>query len=104
MKPTLSIKLKPKAYEDLDYIYLYSLNNFGKAKAIEYIEKINQAFIRIASNVASTQACDYIKPQLQKLTINSHVIFFNTHKDTIVVIRVLHQSQDFDKNIFKEQD
>ena len=99
MIPTLSIKLKPKAFEDLDNIYLYSINNFGKVQAVKYIENINQTFIRISNNTASTQACVYIKPNLKKLIIKSHVIFFYTHNDAIEVIRVLHQSQDFQKHI-----
>jgi len=47
MTKTNNIYLKPKAYEDLESIYNYSLSKFGKAKAIEYIGDINSVFTKL---------------------------------------------------------
>ena len=94
-----SIKLKPKANDDLANIYLYSFNSFGKTKAVDYIADINKAFISITQGVAVTYKCDFIKPMLQKLIINSHVIFFKNIDRKIEIIRILHQSQDFQRYV-----
>ena len=99
MTKPYSIQLKPKADDDLASIYLYSFNSFGKTKAVDYIADINKALISISQGVAVTYKCDLIKPKLQKLIINSHVIFFKSVDRKIEIIRILHQSQDFQRYV-----
>jgi plasmid stabilization system protein ParE len=70
------VYLKPKAYEDLESIYNYSVFNFGETKAIEYINNIDLAFSKLSKDDISGKTCDYIKVNLLKLNVNSHVVLF----------------------------
>ena len=91
--------LKPKAYEDLENIYNYSALNFGETKAVEYIHSINQIFSKLSKDGVRGKTCDYIKVNLLKLNVNSHVIFYKHNDNLIEVIRILHQQQDFSRHL-----
>jgi len=99
MTKTNNIYLKPKAYEDLESIYNYSLSKFGKAKAIEYIGDINSVFTKLCKNELIGSDCDYIKHNLLKNNVNSHVIFYKIKQNEIEVFRILHQKQDYIRHL-----
>ncbi|WP_058533964.1 type II toxin-antitoxin system RelE/ParE family toxin [Legionella saoudiensis] len=69
-------RLYPKAIEDLESTYLYSTREFG---------------------IKRTE--DYIRPDLRAFNVGSHIIFFKTTDYGIAVIRVLHQSMDFNRHL-----
>ena len=93
------VYLKPKVYEDLENIYNYSAVNFGETKAIKYINDIDQVFSKLSKGDISGKTCDYIKVNLRKLNVNSHVIFYKHNENLIDVIRILHQQQDFSRHL-----
>jgi toxin ParE1/3/4 len=94
-----NIKLKPKAYDDLTNIYQYSLKEFGHAKATEYIKSLDEAFNKLAQdNNLGTDYSD-IRPELLASLAASHIVFFKRSEYGITVIRVLHQSMDFDRHL-----
>jgi len=95
----MKIRLKPQAENDLKKIYNYSYYHFGKRKAVQYIKEINKAFLSIQFNSSIALKCDYIKPSLLKYVVNSHVLFLKSNKNEIVIIRILHQSQDYQRHV-----
>lgn len=94
-----NIKLKPKAYDDLNSIYQYSLKEFGQAKAKTYIKSLDDAFHKLIND--SSLGTDYsvISPELLAYLVTSHIIFFKRAENGITVIRVLHQSMDFNRHL-----
>jgi toxin ParE1/3/4 len=99
MIKTNKIHLKPKANEDLENIYSYSVLNFGKTKAIEYISDFDQAFINISKGESIGNNCDYIKLDLLKFNVNSHVVFYRLKQNITEIIRILHQKQDYPRHL-----
>ena len=87
------IKLTPKASEDLEAIWLYSHEQFGLAKADDYIHRFSDIF-----DVLATHDIGVARPELGKgiysLPVERHVIFFIPTVSVISVIRILNQSQD----------
>ncbi|MCW8869788.1 MAG: type II toxin-antitoxin system RelE/ParE family toxin [Proteobacteria bacterium] len=75
-----NIKLKPKAYDDLNSIYQYSLKEFGQAKATMYIKTLDEAFSKLIND--SSLGTDYsvISPELLAYLVTSHIIFSNQLK------------------------
>ncbi len=94
-----NIKLKPKAYDDLTNIYQYSHKEFGQAKAAQYIKSLDEAFSKLAND--SNIGTDYsdIRPQLLAYLATSHIVFFKRSKHGITVLRILHQSMDFNRHL-----
>ena len=92
-------RLYPKALEDLESIYLYSTREFGIKRTEDYILAINSSFQHLADDPFISRKCDYIRPYLRAFNVGSHIIFFKTTDYGIAVIRVLHQSMDFNRHL-----
>lgn len=91
-------QLYPKAIEDVESIYLYSRREFGIKRSEDYILAIEASFQYLADDPLISRKCDYIDQYLRVFNVGSHVIFFKITSYGIVVIRVLHQSMDFNKH------
>ncbi len=93
------IKLKPKAYDDINNIYQFSLKEFGQAKATEYIKSLDETFHKLVND--SNLGTDYsdIRPELLAYLASSHIVFFKHSENGITVLRVLHQSMDFNRHL-----
>lgn len=92
-------RLYQKAIDDLESIYLYSSKEFGIKRTEDYILAIQSSFKHLADDPLISRKCDYIRPNLRAFNVGSHIIFFKTTRYGIVVIRVLHQSMDFNRHL-----
>lgn len=95
--PNKIYRLYPKAVEDLESIYLYSTGEFGIKRTEDYILAIDTSFQHLADDPLISRKCDYIRPDLRAFNVGSHIIFLKITDYGIVVIRVLHQSMDFNR-------
>ncbi|MBS0056950.1 MULTISPECIES: type II toxin-antitoxin system RelE/ParE family toxin [Yersinia] len=88
-----SIKLTPKANEDLEAIWLYSYEQFGLMKADNYIGRLSDIF-----DVLATHDIGVPRPELGEnicsQPIEQHLVFFISTASVITIIRILNQSQD----------
>lgn len=97
--PNKTYRLYPKAIEDLESIYLYSVREFGIKRTEDYILAIETSFQHLAGDPLISRTCDYIRQDLRAFNTGSHVIFFKITSYGIAVIRVLHQSMDFGRHV-----
>nr|HAT8715341.1 type II toxin-antitoxin system RelE/ParE family toxin [Legionella jordanis] len=88
--PNKTYRLYPKAAEDLEVIYLYSVREFGIKRTEDYILAIEASFQHLAEGPLIARKCDYIRQDLRAFNIGSHVIFFKITDYGVAVIRVLH--------------
>lgn len=93
------VQIRPKAYEDIEQIYRYSVTQWGAARADLYIYELNDTFETLAENPNVGRNCAFIRPGLFSFTIVSHVIFYKPTSSGIAVIRVLHKSMDHRRHI-----
>ena len=93
------ILLRPLAEKDLESIYDYSYQEFGENRAIEYINDVNNVFIKLANNPELARQCDYIKTGLLTYTVGSHIVFFRVTKVRLSIIRILHKSMDYQRHL-----
>lgn len=54
---------------------------------------------QLAAGELQGVACDYIRQGYFKLTVGSHLAFFRDAPCGIEVVRILHQSMDFDRRL-----
>ncbi len=97
--PSRTYRLYPKAIEDLESIYLYSTSEFGNKRTEDYILALESSFQYLKDEPLISRKCDYIRPDLRAFNVGSHIVFFKTTHYGIAVIRVLHQSMDFNRNL-----
>ena len=93
------IIFSPKAKSDLDGIWTYSEKSWGKEQAEHYIRQLWVHLNELAEGTKLSVDISEIKKGYFKGRSNYHVVFFNQIKGGIDVIRILHQSMDFNKHL-----
>lgn len=95
----MQILFSPKAKQDLNDIWDYSLENWGLVKAESYLRDISAKLNLVSDNLEVSQHIDYVREGYRKVVVNSHVVFFKVNDDRIEVIRILNHKMDFDRHL-----
>lgn len=94
----LTIHKSIKAENDLDNIWDYSYASFGENQANKYLDKLNLSLNILANHPNKGTKCDNISKGYYKYHINKHMIFYRISNEIIEIIRVLHESMDFQQH------
>ena len=93
-------QLSKEAKNDLRSIALFTENRWGKAQRNVYIKQLDDTFLMLAHNPNLGISCDTIRDGYRKLPQGSHIIFYKKNaKSTILVVRILHKSMDYDSQL-----
>ncbi|MEZ4670687.1 MAG: type II toxin-antitoxin system RelE/ParE family toxin [Anaerolineae bacterium] len=92
--------LRPKAIEDLEAIWHYTVSTWGNLQADTYIRQLSEGIRVLASDPAIGQACDYVREGYRKYPVNRHIIFYRViAAEEIDVVRILHERMDVDRHL-----
>ncbi len=90
----------PKAKADLKAIWTYSAHSWGPDQADRYVRQIDDTCKALAMGRLKGLDVTRIRPGYFKQKVGSHLIFFTRPSASeIVIIRLLHQSMDIDRQI-----
>lgn len=84
-------RLSPTAEKDLESIWLYSLELWGKAQADDYTDSFFTTFDELATSSKMAISCDHIRVGYRFCREGKHVIYFKTTEYGIAIIRILHE-------------
>lgn len=94
----ITVKLTPKASDDLEGIWHYGFQHFGESQADTYIEHLSEIFHILGHHHIGTP-----RPELGEhifaLPFERHIIYFLKIEREIIVIRILSQSQDAHRHL-----
>lgn len=90
----VAYSLSPKAADDLDGIYEYTILNFGLKQAREYLLGPHERFQTLAENPMHGRSAEYLAAELRRLEYQSHVVFYVPKDNGVRIVRVLHESMD----------
>lgn len=93
------LRLRPRARQDIEQIWSYSLDNFGEQRATEYIEAIRAAFKLLQQNPGLARGAEGGRPNLMKFRVGSHILYFHATVQSIDVVRILHGRMDFPRHL-----
>ena len=92
--------LKPRARRNLAEIWEYSESQWGTAQADRYVLMIAAACGSLAAGKANGHSAEFIRAGYFRYNIGSHVLFFRDRKrGGIEIVRILHQSMDFERHL-----
>jgi toxin ParE1/3/4 len=91
--------LRPKAVSDLEDIWDYTVRMWDEDQAERYLRLLNVGFIDLTIQPDLGRSCDAIRQGYRVFRVGSHVIFYRVINDNIEVVRVLHQSMDFERHL-----
>ena len=87
--------LRPRAVRDLDQIWTYTSERWGKAQAERYLRAIRAECAALASGAHTGTDASDIAPAYRKARAGRHVVFFRLAPDgDIDVVRILHDRMD----------
>ena len=96
---TKRLNLSPRAKRDIDEIWDFSDNRWGTKRANRYVGDIRKKMERVAKNPGLGRTCDDIHPGYLMISSGSHMIFYRRAGSGIRILRVLHQSMDFERHL-----
>jgi len=83
-------RLAPKAIEDMEAIWLYSLTNWGAKQTERYFDDLIEAFSLLAKNPNAGMACNHIRQNYRRYPVKQHVVYYRVTGYGVEVMRVLH--------------
>ena len=92
-------RIRPRADKDLEDIYKYSYQEFGEARADQYILDLDAAFHKLAAEPGVGRDYSHVRPGLMAYRVASHVVFFQRSVNGITILRVLHKSMDYGRHL-----
>ena len=88
-------RISEKALEDIDKIWLYTLENWSLNQANHYYRLIYQEIEFIVADFEGGKDIGKIRPGYRQLRVKSHLIIYKKSEDGILeIVRVLHQMMD----------
>ena len=91
-------KIRGKAIEDLESIWLYTLDTWSEKQANNYYKLIIQEIELIAGNKSIGISIQNIRNGYYFSRVKSHVIFY-VITDKLEVVRILNQKMDIDNKL-----
>ncbi|MDG1518716.1 MAG: type II toxin-antitoxin system RelE/ParE family toxin [Flavobacteriales bacterium] len=91
-------KIREKAIEDLESIWLYTLDTWSEKQANNYYNLIIQEIELIAGNKSIGVSIQNIRNGYYFSRVKSHVIFY-VITDKLEVVRILNQKMDIDNKL-----
>ncbi|AWH74791.1 type II toxin-antitoxin system RelE/ParE family toxin [Dokdonia sp. Dokd-P16] len=93
-------RISQQAIEDLDKIWIYTLNKWSKEQADRYYDLIMGEIDFIADNYLIEKSAEQTRKNYRVTKIKSHLIFYRKVENEIVeIVRILHQRIDIKKRL-----
>jgi toxin ParE1/3/4 len=83
-------RLSPKAREDMEAVWLYSLTEWGADQTDRYIDDLTAAFRFLVDSPKAGKPSENIRAGYRKYPVIRHVIYYRKTGYGIEIIRVLH--------------
>jgi toxin ParE1/3/4 len=92
-------KLSAAATTDLELVFEYGIFRFGLQHARTYIQVMEKHFVLLSDNPDLGRDAAELTSGLKRFSYGSHTIFYLTIPKGIFVVRVLHQSMDYEQHL-----
>jgi len=83
-------RLKPKAHEDMENVWLYTQRTWGIQQTDKYIDDVVKAFLLLAENPKAGAMCHNIRKGYRKYPVIRHIVYYRETDYGIEIVRVLH--------------
>ena len=97
-------RLSRLAAADLEEIAEYTIGRFGTEQARQYRDDLKTCFVQLADNPALGRRAEQLISGLRRFEHQSHVVFYISESESLLIVRVLHSSMDVPRHfhIIKE--
>ncbi len=92
-------ELSNKAEKDIGGILDYSYREFGEKTALEYYLSLKGTFELLSEQPQIGRKIEHIRTGYFRHEHARHTIFYSLKEGDILIIRVLHESMDFERHL-----
>lgn len=92
-------RLRPKAKRDIERIADYTFEQWGERQEEAYLKLLKQALEALVENPEIGRSAEELSTGLRKFKAGRHLIFYLDSMPGIDVVRILHQSMDFERHL-----
>ena len=86
----IEYRLSQRAAADLDGIAEYTIHRFGLKQARRYRDDLENCFLNLAKYPSMGQRVEQLARGLRRFEHGSHLIFYKTLGEGVLIVRVLH--------------
>ncbi len=101
--PRSQVLLTERALTDIEAIFAYSVEQWGKRRADKYLDDLEAGLQRIQEQPSLLKPEADLHPALQFYRVNRHLFACDVRPKTIVVLTVLHSSMDIPSRLVELQ-
>jgi toxin ParE1/3/4 len=95
------VSFRPRAEADLRALYDYIAMNAGRAVAGSYIDRLEAACLALENFPERGTKRDYIRPGLRTMGFERRAtIVFQVMKGEVVIVRIFHGGQDYERALW----
>ncbi len=96
----MNYEISVKANEDIEKIWLYTLETWGQEQADRYYNLILDEIKYITNNFENGKSMEFLRKGYRATKVKSHLIFYRKNKKSSVeIIRILHQKMDVESRL-----
>ncbi len=97
----MGYKISVKASEDIETIWLYTVENWSLEQADRYINLILDEIDYVAKNPNSGKDFNHIRNGYRYAKVKSHLIFYRfiDKQSDVEIIRILHQRMEIENRL-----
>ncbi len=93
-------RISEQAINDLNDIWVYTLNKWSKEQADRYYDLIIGEIEFIADNFLTGKSAEQTRKNYRVTKVKSHLIFYRkVENDIVEIVRILHQRMDIKKRL-----
>jgi len=85
------VRFSNAAVQDLVEIDSITLRTWGSDQADKYLTQFQECFARLGRTPRMGRPCAEVRPDLRRVELGRHVVFYRLKAGEIVVSRILHQ-------------
>jgi toxin ParE1/3/4 len=93
------LELTDIARADLKSIRRYSERTWGSDRTTQYMAALRDTLKRLLAGTVVSRSRDDLRPGLQMAASGRHRVFFEIDQSRILVVRVLHDSMDYQRHL-----
>jgi toxin ParE1/3/4 len=86
--------LRPRAERDIANIANYTIEQWGKMQARQYVATLRSAIQGLGDSALRHPTAEALHPGLRRMPCQRHIIYFLASDRTVEIIRILHERMD----------
>ena len=93
------VVIRPRAFDDLEGIWLYTYEQWGDSQAARYLGQLNARIRELAATAEQGKRCDTIRECYLSIHVGRHLVFYTFNDERVGIERVLHDQMDVGRHL-----